>query len=68
MSSITKLNTFSISNNSLKNEINNKLPLELEEKKNEYEEKKNQMKLQLQSYNEKVNEYDYIVKMVQENE
>ena len=33
MSSITKLNTFSISNNSLKNEINNKLPLELEEKK-----------------------------------
>ena len=33
MSTITKLNSFSVSNNNLKNEINNKLPCELEEKK-----------------------------------
>ena len=34
MSTITKLNSFSVSNNNLKTEINNKLPCELEEKKN----------------------------------
>ena len=35
MSTITKLNSYSVSNNNLKNEINNKLPWELEKKKKE---------------------------------
>ena len=62
MSTITKLNSFSVSNNNLKTEINNKLPCELEEKKKEYNKIKSQIKEQIDLYNEKLNKYNDINK------
>ncbi len=62
MSTITKLNSYSVSNNNLKNEINNKLPCELEEKKKEYNKIKNEIKTQIDLYHEKLNEYNDINK------
>ena len=62
MSTITKLNSYSVSNNNLKNEINNKLPCELEEKKKEYNKIKSEIKTQIDLYHEKLNEYNDINK------
>ena len=68
MATLTKLNTFSVSNNNLKNEINNKLPFELEEKNKEFNKLKIQIKTLIDLYNEKLNEYNDINKTLKQFE